>query len=1006
MGFHEGPNQPASLDGSNSVIASYSYDQYGDRTNIQNGRGFTTVFTYDSNNLYVAQKVHASGTPDARTFSYVNDFNSGLVTTETDVDHNIVRTFDYDKFGRNTLISESGGGITRNKGTTYNDGIRQIIVRSDLNAANDGLLVSATWYDQLGRVRLTKQMEGPGDVNSDALGIKVQMRYFTPAGSNSYQLASNPYVGTGEATMGWTRTKFDRNGRTLEVQHFSGADLPAPWGTNASSTGAAATSYSSNATTVSDEAGVTRTNYTDGLGRLIHVTENGISTDTSYAYDALDNLVRVTQPSGSARTFAHSSLKLLTGTSNPESGAASYTYDGNGNVLTRTLGGITTTYTYSGLDLIKTKTYSDSGATPWVTYTYDKDRLLSVSADTVYQRTVFDGLGRVTDASQSTGGHTYSFHYTYNLADSTTSVTLPSGRVITTAYDGAGRPSAVTGTLAGVNTTYASSASYAPQGAARQINLGNTLIEQRCYNARLQPVLLRQRTGGAADCATGANPDANDLLHLRYDYGSGSNNGNVLAQTITAQTPQGTKVFQQNYGYDGVSRLQTASETGPGTAWSQTYGYDAVGNRWVSAGLTLSPFTPQGSGLFDPNTNRMTGSGAQYDAAGNQTQIGGYSFQYDAENRLKSSTINSATTLYTYDGEGRRVTKQAPDGTLTTFVYDLQGRLAAEYSSQAPTGYAETRYLMADHLGSTRMMTSASAQVLALHDYLPFGEEMPSGLDGRTSLWGGPDPKQKFTGKEHDDESGLDFFGARYLSGSQGRFTSPDPVHFQAEMLGDPQRLNLYAYTRNNPLRFVDPKGEAIELLGDEDERRKALEALQQGVRDRAGIYLYENKIETTDASGKKTTKYYVGIQSNANEPFEKTNPGAASIAAIIRSQEVVTFGLVSSGTTLVNDLGEGVTIGPNASYTTPGVTGRFGGRVGVFILNPSTDPGQVPVQKMRPDRAPGTIDQGILALHEFGHAGYLIGVLEPGPSNKAAVDLENMARRNRDPNAPLRRVH
>jgi len=87
------------------------------------------------------------------------------------------------------------------------------------------------------------------------------------------------------------------------------------------------------------------------------------------------------------------------------------------------------------------------------------------------------------------------------------------------------------------------------------------------------------------------------------------------------------------------------------------------------------------------------------------------------------------------------------------------------------------------------------------------------------------------------------------MSSAQGRFTSPDPIYFQKEMLADPQRWNLYAYARNNPLRFIDPKGEAIELLGDEVERKKALEALRNGVGE-AGSYLYENKVTTKDENG------------------------------------------------------------------------------------------------------------------------------------------------------------
>jgi RHS repeat-associated protein len=57
--------------------------------------------------------------------------------------------------------------------------------------------------------------------------------------------------------------------------------------------------------------------------------------------------------------------------------------------------------------------------------------------------------------------------------------------------------------------------------------------------------------------------------------------------------------------------------------------------------------------------------------------------------------------------------------------------------------------------------------------------------------------------KERDAETGLDFFGARYMSSAQGRFTSPDPKMFPHDT--DPQSWNKYSYTRNNPLRYVDP---------------------------------------------------------------------------------------------------------------------------------------------------------------------------------------------------------
>lgn len=80
---------------------------------------------------------------------------------------------------------------------------------------------------------------------------------------------------------------------------------------------------------------------------------------------------------------------------------------------------------------------------------------------------------------------------------------------------------------------------------------------------------------------------------------------------------------------------------------------------------------------------------------------------------------------------------------------------------------------------------------------------MAPGIAGCLCDFGG---RSRSTGKERDAETGLDYFGARYFSGAQGRFTSPD-VPLLAQRPGDPQSWNLYSYTRNNPLRYVDPDG-------------------------------------------------------------------------------------------------------------------------------------------------------------------------------------------------------
>lgn len=62
------------------------------------------------------------------------------------------------------------------------------------------------------------------------------------------------------------------------------------------------------------------------------------------------------------------------------------------------------------------------------------------------------------------------------------------------------------------------------------------------------------------------------------------------------------------------------------------------------------------------------------------------------------------------------------------------------------------------------------------------------------------------TGKERDAKTGLDYFGARYMSSAQGRFTGPD-APFADQHVEDPQSWDMYAYVRNNPLKNTDPDG-------------------------------------------------------------------------------------------------------------------------------------------------------------------------------------------------------
>ncbi len=132
--------------------------------------------------------------------------------------------------------------------------------------------------------------------------------------------------------------------------------------------------------------------------------------------------------------------------------------------------------------------------------------------------------------------------------------------------------------------------------------------------------------------------------------------------------------------------------------------------------------------------------------------------------------------------------------------------VAALVSCAPPAAAQVVEYYHLDGLGSVRAVSNQAGVVVEQRDYLPFGEEWCGTAVCAPSVVAAGQPR-RFTGKERDAETGLDYFGARYYGAKLGRFTSIDPVYTWQDNLVDPQRWNRYAYVRGNPLRYVDPDG-------------------------------------------------------------------------------------------------------------------------------------------------------------------------------------------------------
>jgi RHS repeat-associated protein len=309
---------------------------------------------------------------------------------------------------------------------------------------------------------------------------------------------------------------------------------------------------------------------------------------------------------------------------------------------------------------------------------------------------------------------------------------------------------------------------------------------------------------------------------------------------------------------------------GTSQSWKQTFTIDRFGNRtfYTASGNTTT--LPGGCSAaicnptIDPSNNRYTSDqGYSYDAAGNVTaNAAGQSFEYDAENhqtKVQVTSTSATIATYQYDGAGQRV-KKIVGTEETTFIYDAMGKSVAEYtlnSTETPT--VRTRYSTEDQLGSPRVITDAIGQVQERHDYHAYGEEAGSALSGvRTAAQKyavGSALRDRFTGYERDDESGLDYAQARYYSSAHGRFTSVDPLTASAT-IKNPQTFNRYSYCLNSPYKFTDPLGLNYQMGGGvkdpliDGEFDRRLSAAQAEMSNREAEYQASRPPEESEEEG------------------------------------------------------------------------------------------------------------------------------------------------------------
>jgi len=410
----------------------------------------------------------------------------------------------------------------------------------------------------------------------------------------------------------------------------------------------------------------------DALNRLRQVTDPSNGT-TQYAYNGIDQLVSVTDPRNLATTYNYDGLSNLNSQVSPDTGATANTHDAAGNLLTQTdAKGQVTTYLYDALNRVTSITFHDGSKQ---TYAYDQGangigRLSSITELNPAQQVTsllayaYDPHGRTSSETRTVNGVAHALAYSYDSAGRLSGLTYPSGRTIAYTFDALGR-------ISEVNTTppppsggpIASSIAYHAFGGVKSYTLGNGQTYTRSYDldGRISTYTLGTQT-----------------FALGYD----------AASRISFITENANPANTNTYSYDNLDRLIGAVL--PNVPFA--YVYDAVGNRnSKTVGASTDTYA------YGATSNRLASITAQagatrsfsFDNNGSTTNDGVNQYVYDSRGRMVQSVGALGTTAYQVNALGQRIRKTNSTED-RVYLYDARGRLIAETD---PGGGLRREYL-------------------------------------------------------------------------------------------------------------------------------------------------------------------------------------------------------------------------------------------------------------------------------------------------------------------------
>ncbi|MBN2319927.1 MAG: RHS repeat-associated core domain-containing protein [Acidobacteria bacterium] len=337
---------------------------------------------------------------------------------------------------------------------------------------------------------------------------------------------------------------------------------------------------------------------------------------------------------------------------------------------------------------------------------------------------------------------------------------------------------------------------------------------------------LGQSNGHASPPAA---PEAFNGFHTGLDHPA---DGNAMGS------------YTESYHYDEVGNMREMRHRGtdpsnPG--WRRIYQYATDSDRLLSTGFGDDPHLDDPDNPVHYSDLPLYTERYRYDVHGNMARMPHLASHPDPQNpnmhwnymdELQSTDLGGGgTAYYVYDGSGQRTRKvweKSPGlveeriylggfeifrkrngrfGSIslereTLHVMDDKQRIAMVETRTMGTDNSPAqliRYQISNHLGSACLELDERAMVISYEEFYPYGSTSYQAV--RKDI-GVPLKRYRYSGKERDEESGLDYYGARYYAGWLGRWTSCDPA-------GIKMSPNLYGFCKGNPVSRVDINGMA-----------------------------------------------------------------------------------------------------------------------------------------------------------------------------------------------------